>query len=149
FYPSCAVGLHPLRKPCLQRLEGFVQRHIVLVAFPDGAALIQCPDKRRTLSIIPDFNPAVGLHPACDIGIHLLKTACSLWHFLLTPLLTYLYDRHACPISRTRILCISSTVISTCSTTLPYSIPVGTFLPSRSCCRSYRHWRTMRSRWVS
>src|SRR5712692_857197 len=66
-------------------MQGFVQRRIVLVAFPDRAALIQCPDKRRTLSIIPNFNPAVGLHPACDIGIRLLKTGCSLWHFLLTP----------------------------------------------------------------
>src|SRR5215831_9046001 len=94
FYPSYAVGLHPLRKPCLQRLEGFVQRHIVLVAFPDGAALIQCPDKRRTLSIIPDFNPAVGLYPACNIWIHVLKTACSLWHCLLPLSLRYLYDRH-------------------------------------------------------
>src|SRR5438128_9165239 len=68
-------------------MQGFVQRRIVLVAFPDRAALIQCPDKRRTLSIIPHFNPAVGLHPACDIWIHLLKTHCSLWHCLLTPFL--------------------------------------------------------------
>src|SRR5215470_15592878 len=82
-------------------MQGFVQRHIVLVAFPDGAALIQCPDKRRTLSIIPHFNPAVGLHPACNIWIHVLKTACSLWHCLLTPFLPYLYDRvtHAQPVA--------------------------------------------------
>src|SRR5437667_12375272 len=110
-------------------MQGFVQRRIVLVAFPDRAALIQCPDKRRTLSIIPNFNPAVGLHPACDIWIHLLKTGCFLWHFLLTPFLTYLYDRHSCPTSRTKILCISSTLISTCSITVPYSIPVGTSPP--------------------
>src|SRR5215471_8457395 len=115
FYPSCAVGLHPLRKTCLQRLEGFVQRHIVRVAVPDGTALIQCPDKRRTFSIIPDFNPAVGLHPACNIGIHVLKTACSLWHCLLP--LSFTSDHHFCPISHTRIRCISSTLISTCSTT--------------------------------
>src|SRR6266702_6063193 len=31
--------------------------------------------------------------------------------------------------SHTTILCIASTVMSTCSTTLPYSIPVGTCLP--------------------
>src|SRR4029450_12756731 len=129
-------GLHPLCKPCLQRLEGFVQRHIVLVAFPDGAALIQCPDKRRTLSIIPHFNPAVGLHPAGDMGIHLLKTGCLLWHCLLTPFLTYRYGRSLSPISRTKILCISSTLMCTSSTTVPYNIPVGTVLPPRSCCRS-------------
>src|SRR5262252_180146 len=130
-------------------MEGFVQRHIVLVAFPDGAALIQCPDKRRTLSIIPDFNPAVGLHRACNIWIHVLKTACSLWHCLLPLSLQYLYDRHFCPISRTRILCISYTLMSTCSTTVPYSMPVGTFLPPRSCCKAWRHCRTIRSRWVT
>src|SRR2546428_496615 len=45
-------------------------------------------------------------------------------------------DRHFCPTNLTRMLCISSTLMSTCSTTVPYSIPVGTFLPPRSCCRA-------------
>src|SRR5262249_5774497 len=55
FAPSGTVLLHQLRKTCLQCIQGFAQHRIVLLAFPDRAALIQCPDKRRTLSIIPHF----------------------------------------------------------------------------------------------
>src|SRR5467141_1077145 len=75
------------------------------------------------------FNPAVGLYPAGDMGIRVLKTGCSLWHCLSTPFLTYHYDLSLSPINRTKMLCISSTLMSTCSTTVPYRISVGTFFP--------------------
>ena len=46
-----------------------------------------------------------------------------LYHLRLhTRCIPYLHELRGCPISRTRILCISSSLMSPCSTILPYSI---------------------------
>ena len=84
---QCGVGcskrprvlLYPLRKTRLENLQGFIQRLIVIIAFPDEATFVQCLEN-YTMVIRPDLNPAVRCHPAADRRIRLLPWEDMLLH---------------------------------------------------------------------
>src|SRR6266702_3214605 len=93
--------------------------------------------------VFPLLDPLAGLRDLWRgpswFAAHVLNVGCPL-HSHRAPssreVHTTPYELSGYPMSRTRMLCISSTLILTCSTTLPYSTPVGTYRPPRSCCNS-------------